>query len=90
MQVMRDWRAWALMALIGLLISVSVRLVAEATSSDRQRIVAIEDRLDRLERSRHPSTTKRYTSDDAARDQARIAEELGAIKQRLDHLEATR
>ena len=75
------------MIVMGILIAVTVRITAEAASGDGERMAAMEDRLARLEASKHPSTTKRYTSDDAARDQARIAQELGAIHERLDRLE---
>ena len=51
------------MACIGFVISMGTNLAAIEA---RQHIVL--ERLDRLESSVHPATSKRYTSDDAARD----------------------
>ena len=48
----------------GFVVSVGNEVSAIAA---RQRIVM--ERLDKLETANHPATTKRYTSDDAARDQ---------------------
>ena len=83
----KDWKTWLSVAIIGLLIALSVRLSAEALSGDRERLIAMEDRVSRLEKSLHPATTKRYTTDDAARDQARISTELGRIDERLQKME---
>jgi hypothetical protein len=77
---LRHWHTWVITAVIALLVALTVRTVAEVTNGDRDRLVALEDRVERIEKSRHPATTNRYTSDDAARDQARISGELGELR----------
>lgn len=52
----------------------------------RQEIVL--QRIQVLEQSQHPSTAKRYTSDDAERDRAHVARELGSMDARVGRLEA--
>jgi len=91
---LRDWKTWALMAFIALLISVTIRMSYEVFSGndehvkETQRTHAIfDDRLTRLELGKVASTAKRYTSDDAARDKAELIAHINRVDARVsDHL----
>ncbi len=91
-RAMQDWKTWVLIIVIGLTMSVTVRIIAETTSGHNQQVAelvghvdALEERILKLETSQHPSTTKRYTSEDAARDKAAIYKEIGKLQERLKH-----
>ena len=78
---MRDYKFWVFVAVIGLVMSVTVRLIAESVSGDSRKAEFIEgqlsvlnDRMIKLESKTHPATSKRFNSDDADRQETRIAE----------------
>jgi hypothetical protein len=84
---MRDYRFWIYVAVIGLTMSLTVRLIAEATSTDARKIEFLDGQLDilnnrliKLESKSHPATSKRFNSDDARAMEIRIAECVDAGK----------
>jgi hypothetical protein len=71
---MKSWQTWILIALIGLLMSITVRIIAENTSGHHGEIEELTGKLElldsrvlKVETRSHPATTKRFTSDDAHR-----------------------
>ena len=92
-----SWRHFWAMVLMMLVISVAVRMTAEIIQSDTSAIVKcqqnmadVKRRLELIETSRAMATAKRYTSDDAARDNAHDERELAEIQRRLRVLERAR
>lgn len=97
-----------MMILVMLLIAVSVRMTGEILQNDtkailkcQQNMTDVKRRLELIETSRALATTKRYTSDDAARqvahdeierarDNAHDERELAEIQRRLRILERAR
>ena len=61
---LKDWKIWALMVIIALSISISVRLVAESMSKQTMHISEeLEKRLQAIEKKQHPATARRWTMD---------------------------
>ena len=78
---MKDYRFWFYVAVIGICISITVRIISEAASGETKKIEYIEgqlsvlnDRLIKIESKSHPATSKRFNSDDASKMELRIAE----------------
>jgi hypothetical protein len=86
---LRDWKTWALMAFIALLITVTIRMSYEVFSGNDEHIketqrthAVFDDRLTRLELGKVVSTAKRYTSDDAAEYAKRVDARFEAMEKR--------
>jgi len=86
-KIVENWKNYLAAAVIALVMAVTVRVVSEISSGQGEaierlqgRLDALDKRLTKLETSTHPATTKRYTSDDAARDKAAIYQEIGKLK----------
>ena len=88
-----NWKFWVYVAFIGLAMSLTVRIIAEAVQGESRnhdylvgQIEALDKRITKLETSTHPSTMKRYTSEDAAHDKAAIYLEIGKLRQQMREL----
>ena len=92
-----NWRHFWMMVLVMIIIAVSVRFTGEILQNDANAIIKcqsnmtdVKHRLELIETSRAMATAKRYTSDDAARDNAHDERELAEIQRRLRILERAR
>ena len=72
----------AILGVAGQVISNGTQIAAIIA---RQEIVL--QRIQAMEQSSHPSTSKRYTSDDAARDREMVEKHLARIEERLTRLD---
>jgi len=91
---LRDWKTWVAMVGTAILMIILLRVSYEIFSIDAKKAdeiekqhVIIDARLEKLEMSKAPATSKRYTSDDAARDIARLESLIAKVeRQHANHI----
>jgi hypothetical protein len=67
--------------------AATTNMTANISAIDAKQQMVLQ-RLDRIEASQHPATSKRYTSDDADRDREYFRREFAQITARLEKIES--
>ena len=88
------WREIVLASLVALIVVATVSMIASGSAHKAETVALIKSeidkidlRLQKIEASAHPATSKRYNSDMAAKDKADVMDAINKVDERLtEHL----